>query len=288
MAIRALASRWQPPFSPSGGYVYMTDAELDQVAQLKTNGKIDELARQLTQQRSSFIAQQAANGTLGGATVKQFISFAIQQKKAEMAADFESRNDVYRQAGRLGPSRIREFGRTVVESRLHYQVVEQTVSAILASGHMKFAQNMRSTIEEMVANEINRIRSDFQRQVEIEARELEIAETTPPATPTASTIIYSLNGDNSRFNINSADSSTNIIQQAPQELFQAIRETIQAKLGSHADRDTLLTRIEALEKAVSEKTFAQRYAEFMSLAADHITVFAPFMPALAQLLVGKM
>jgi hypothetical protein len=38
-----------------------------------------------------------------------------------------------------------------------------------------------------------------------------------------STVIYNLTGPNSRFNINSVDSSTNVISQAPSELFEALR-----------------------------------------------------------------
>jgi hypothetical protein len=267
----------------------MTDAELDQLAHLKSVDKTDQFARQSIDERAAFIAQQAARGaTHSGATVKWMISFVLRQKRFELDADFEALKDVYRQAKRLNPARIREFGDRVLKSRLHDKVVQQLVNAILTPAYMQFAQDkpMRSHVEESIKNELQTMRSDFHRQVEIEARELDVAEKTSPSTAPHETIIYSVSGPNARFNINSTDSSTNVIQQAPTELFQAIREAIQMKLETDADRDTLLSRVDALEREVGGKSFAQKYAEFMAVAANHMAVLAPFVPALTQLLAG--
>jgi hypothetical protein len=39
-----------------------------------------------------------------------------------------------------------------------------------------------------------------------------------------------------------------------------------------------------LEAAQNQPSFLQRYTEFISFASNHVTVIAPFMPALAELL----
>jgi hypothetical protein len=102
----------------------------------------------------------------------------------------------------------------------------------------------------------------------------------------AGTIIYSVSGPNARFNINSVDSSTNIINQAPPELFQALRDAIQTKLGTSPDREQLSARVNELEQETGRQGFARKYAEFMALAANHMEVLGPFIPALTQLLIG--
>ena len=40
-----------------------------------------------------------------------------------------------------------------------------------------------------------------------------------------------------------------------------------------------------MQAAAGTRSFVDRYKEFITLAADHVTVFAPFLPALTQLLV---
>jgi hypothetical protein len=88
----------------------------------------------------------------------------------------------------------------------------------------------------------------------------------------AGTIIYSVSGPNARFNINSVDSSTNIINQAPPELFQVLRDAIQTKLGTSPDREQLLARVNELEQGTGRQGFARKYAEFIALAANHMGV----------------
>jgi hypothetical protein len=39
-----------------------------------------------------------------------------------------------------------------------------------------------------------------------------------------------------------------------------------------------------LEKAQGTKLFAERYTDFISAAANHMTIIAPFIPALSELL----
>jgi hypothetical protein len=102
----------------------------------------------------------------------------------------------------------------------------------------------------------------------------------------AGTIIYSVSGPNARFNINSVDSSTNIINQAPPELFQVLRDAIQRKLGTSPDREQLLARVNELEQETGRQGFARKYAEFIALAANYMGVLGPFIPALTQLLIG--
>lgn len=107
----------------------------------------------------------------------------------------------------------------------------------------------------------------------------------PRSSRPASTVIYNVTGPNSRFNINSVDSSTNVVNQAPTELFQALREAIQS-IVSVSERERLLARAVDLENEIGKPGYAQRYAQFMELAAHHVEALGPFLPALTQLLAG--
>ena len=101
-----------------------------------------------------------------------------------------------------------------------------------------------------------------------------------------STVIYNLTGPNSRFNINSVDSSTNVISQAPSELFEALRVAIQSRIPAGKAQQDLLDTAADLEQETGKPGFAQRYSHFMALAANHMEVLAPFIPALTQMLSG--
>jgi hypothetical protein len=95
--------------------------------------------------------------------------------------------------------------------------------------------------------------------------------------------VYNL-GDNSRININSDDSSINIINTESTNLFAEIKSTVKNEVEDIAEREKLLDKIEELEKAQNSSSFSQKYAEFMAIAANHATILAPFFHALGQLL----
>jgi hypothetical protein len=45
--------------------------------------------------------------------------------------------------------------------------------------------------------------------------------------------------------------------------------------------------LDALEKAKGEKSFLTHYQEFIAVAADHMTLLCPFIPALTQMITAK-
>jgi hypothetical protein len=92
-------------------------------------------------------------------------------------------------------------------------------------------------------------------------------------------------GANPRAYINSQDFSTNIINEA--NVFEQARKAIESRVGQESERKEILNRLEALEKAKGKAAYVVRYREFISAAADHMTVLAPYIPALSQLLAGK-
>lgn len=100
-----------------------------------------------------------------------------------------------------------------------------------------------------------------------------------------SKIVYYLIGPNARVNIQSIDSSTNLVEVEPTELFGRIREAIDQSVQDGELLKKLQEKVTELEKAPQGTTgFKARYQEFMALAANHMTLLAPFIPALSQML----
>ena len=108
--------------------------------------------------------------------------------------------------------------------------------------------------------------------------------TAPLSTPRTQQVVYNLVGANSRVNIQSADSSTNIVNVQSSQLFADMRQAIQQSALDATVAQGLIQRVDALETAAGTPTFSQRYKEFIATAADHLSLVAPFLPALSQLL----
>lgn len=95
--------------------------------------------------------------------------------------------------------------------------------------------------------------------------------------------IYNL-GENSRININSNDSSINVINTESNKLFAEIKSTINSEIEDPAEKKRLIEAIEELKKAQNTSSFSKKYAKFMGLAADHAAL-VPYFYALVQMLV---
>lgn len=101
--------------------------------------------------------------------------------------------------------------------------------------------------------------------------------------PQSVNITYNVSGQNTRVNIASTDSSTNIIDQPSTNVFGNLMGAA-ASIQNDAKRVTIETAIREMQESYGTESFADKYKRFMSVIADHITVFAPMLPALSALL----
>lgn len=105
-------------------------------------------------------------------------------------------------------------------------------------------------------------------------------------TALAATTVYNLNGPGARVTINSTDNSTNVVNVNAAGLFRELLHAVSTGVADSVERTTLLDRVSELESHQNTPGFARKYAEFMSLAANHMQVVLPFVPALTQLLTS--
>lgn len=87
-------------------------------------------------------------------------------------------------------------------------------------------------------------------------------------------------GQNSRININSTDNSVNTVHDVAQ-LFQQVERAMREAGADDADR--CFEALAAMQRDVGTPAYGSSYASFMQLAANHMTVLVPFLPALARL-----
>jgi hypothetical protein len=69
-------------------------------------------------------------------------------------------------------------------------------------------------------------------------------------------------------------------------VFMDLSEAVEKSGLDSNDQARLLAAIEAMQKTHNTPTFIDRYKDFMALAANHMAIISPFVPALACLLAG--
>ncbi len=67
-------------------------------------------------------------------------------------------------------------------------------------------------------------------------------------------------------------------------LFQNLRDAVEASITDRDLKTRLVHQVDQMEAAAGTSGFAAEYKDFIGLAADHMTVFTPFLPALTQFL----
>ena len=91
--------------------------------------------------------------------------------------------------------------------------------------------------------------------------------------------------DTSKVNINSTDNSTTYqISANDLSLLETIR-TLARDLDNSAE---IIAAIDQMQDNVGKKSFAEKYNNFIQSIANHITAFAPFIPALSSLLANAI
>ncbi len=93
-------------------------------------------------------------------------------------------------------------------------------------------------------------------------------------------------GDNSRLNVHSSDNSTNVVSVSKEQVFVQMQDTARA-IPDENERNEIVARLKELEKARGSEGFLPAYKSFIASAADHMTLFGPFLPMLTQMLTGN-
>ena len=138
------------------------------------------------------------------------------------------------------------------------------ISRILPNGKEEFYE----IIDPVFYNEFYGIPAHYQIKVE---------KTTTPKRTSAISINAS---GNAKVLVSSVDNSINI-SFANDKIF----DDLMREADSIPNNQDIVTAISQMKESVNDKkTFAEKYNNFIQSAAAHMTVFAPFIPALTKLL----
>ncbi len=111
-----------------------------------------------------------------------------------------------------------------------------------------------------------------------------VRRSDAPAAP-ARTIINSIQGDNARINIDSIDSSQNlVISTSDNEIFDQLRERLAGVSIEAEEKARINEAIDEMETAKGTPAFREKYQGFMAAAANHASVFGALLAALAMLI----
>ena len=96
--------------------------------------------------------------------------------------------------------------------------------------------------------------------------------------------VYVADSPHTRVNLNSVDNSNNVVNIQAHEVFQQIRDLLEAGVEDDEERAALLQSVNEMEAAHETQDFIAKYKDFMGLAANHITVLTPVIQALTAFL----
>src|ERR1700730_4735570 len=96
--------------------------------------------------------------------------------------------------------------------------------------------------------------------------------------------VYNLTGASPRVNVNSVDSSVNVLTVDSETLFSDLAKVIREQVEGTELRDQLSATVQQMEQTCGTPEFTSRFQSFIALAANCMTIVLPFIPALTQLL----
>lgn len=87
-----------------------------------------------------------------------------------------------------------------------------------------------------------------------------------------------------KVNVNSEDNSTNVSINVEGNIFGEIADAIKSADIADNEKEKLISEVFELEKSVGDDSFIPKYKSFLQTAANHMTILAPFIPALSRFL----
>jgi hypothetical protein len=159
-------------------------------------------------------------------------------------------------------------------SRMRVEMVAGSRSALQDTSRLGGSISAMHELERLSITPLSAIKAQIERR-----RLMSKKEDFPSVTN-----IYHVYGHNPHWNVNSSDQSVNIVTISNEEVFERLRQVIASGIPAGDEQKDILARVEALERAEGSSSFARRYTEFISVAANHVTLLAPFIPALAEML----
>lgn len=97
----------------------------------------------------------------------------------------------------------------------------------------------------------------------------------------ASTTHVTVTGHNARVNMGGIDASTNVVgSQIEPAVFRDLTAALRASISEPHELERLIEKVETLQSSLGTGAYNRAYNDFVQLAANWMTIVAPFIPAL--------
>ena len=111
--------------------------------------------------------------------------------------------------------------------------------------------------------------------------QVSVEKTTGVPSRTYGGTIYNIQNDSGRINIHSTDNSVNISLSANDEkLFETLIQLAEAL----PNKKEVIQAVKDMKQEAGKPSFVEKYNTFIQSVANHITIFALFIPALTAFL----
>ncbi|MEH7526760.1 hypothetical protein V7149_26395, partial [Bacillus sp. JJ1503] len=105
----------------------------------------------------------------------------------------------------------------------------------------------------------------------------EVKKVTTRELEQQNQIVYNVQGNNAKININSNDNSHNIVNIAPENLFNELRKVLVEGIQDRQHRRDIIDAVDDMEESQGQSSFIQNYQKFIALAANHMVLLTPFI-----------
>lgn len=111
--------------------------------------------------------------------------------------------------------------------------------------------------------------------------QVSVEKVTSLSRRTSGGAIYNIQNDGGKVNIHSMDNSVSIsITANDEKLFETL-----VQLAEHLqNKEEIIKAVKEMRQEVGKPSFADKYNTFVQSVANHITIFAPFIPTLTNFL----
>jgi hypothetical protein len=111
-----------------------------------------------------------------------------------------------------------------------------------------------------------------------------VRKTTSRLPQAAATTHVSVSGPNARVNLGSVDNSTNIVSYngVADDVFRGVVDALRDAKVPASELARLSLQLETMQAAQGTVAYNRAYADFVQLAANWMTIIAPFIPALTR------
>lgn len=116
-------------------------------------------------------------------------------------------------------------------------------------------------------------------------KETSIEHTQLQTTTYIDNSTNTFNGNQNRINKHANDYSTNVsYNRSETSVFNQLRKTISESEVPQIEKNEIMSQIDLLEGSVGKPSFLEKYQNFITKAANHMTLISPFIPELTKLL----